>query len=125
MKENKVFIFGAGDNGREIYSKLSHKFKIIGFLDNDLNKTDYRIDSLNILSPNMLNSFEYDFIIIASTYENDIINQLKALKVSENKIIKASSLKSDYYFPWGSIILLIIIFSAISLTLFITILAII
>lgn len=125
MKKNKVFIFGAGTSGREIYSKLSHKFKIIGFLDNDLNKTNYRIDSLNILSPNMLNSFEYDFIIIASTYENDIINQLKALKVGENKIIKASSLNSDYYFPWGSIILLIIIFSTISLTLFITILAII
>ena len=61
-------IFGTGLAFIRRRMQLNYNFiNIIGLLDNNEMKWDNDIDGITIDSPNNINKYEYDFILIASS----------------------------------------------------------
>jgi len=90
----KLLIFGAGSGGNKVTDKLDiNNTKVIGFIDNDKNKIGKKINGIDILMPEDITSCNYDFIIIASIYEQEIYSQLIDLGISKKKIISLYYLK--------------------------------
>ncbi|MDD2509189.1 MAG: FkbM family methyltransferase [Aliarcobacter skirrowii] len=73
----KLVIFGAGDYGRRALKVLKeYGFDVESFYDNDKLKIGKKIDDLIILDPNTISGNQ--IILIASTWSNQIIEQLKS-----------------------------------------------
>jgi CDP-glycerol glycerophosphotransferase (TagB/SpsB family) len=86
---NKVYIFGAGDAGKHVYSVIKDTFNVIAFIDNDINKKGLTLYQKPIHHPTkfLLSNIEYELIIIASEYFPGIYSQLtKQCDVDKNKI---------------------------------------
>ena len=115
VEKQKVVIFGSGSYGKLIYEKLNNYFEFKCFIDNDPDKYIYKIKNLNIYPPEILISMDYDLIIIASSYQDDIISQLNKIGIDSNKVKTASDFKFESYFPWNCVLLL---FSIVALIFF-------
>lgn len=107
FKKPKAVIFGSGSYGRIVYERLNNYFEFKCFIDNDPDKHIYKIKNLSIYPPEILVSIDYDIIIIASSYQDEIISQLNKIGIDSNKVKTASDFKFESYFPWNSILLLI------------------
>ncbi|MBU5441000.1 glycosyltransferase [Paenibacillus sp. MSJ-34] len=78
--ERNIYIWGAGDGGKktkQYYEKLG--VTIDKFIDNDLYKTGSQLDGIEVIHPTSI--FEnggnnIPFIIIGSSYKNEIIEEL-------------------------------------------------
>lgn len=97
----KIIIFGAGSDGLQTYSLIQSlaAFEVIGFADNNANiHNNELIDGLVVYDPNDLYSQEFDWILIASTYHEEIKEGLRnnhALLF--NKIIDEQKVKASLY----------------------------
>lgn len=61
---------------------------ILAFIDNSITKTDKEFWGQKIISPNMINNYDYDAILICSSFEKEIRKQLnEELKIPENYIL--------------------------------------
>ena len=77
----KVWIFGAGRTGENIYRKIQHEVSVQGFLDNDERYWGKTKEGLPIIgNAQALNGRDYDMVIIASS---------TALPVMREQLIKA------------------------------------
>lgn len=86
MKEH-ILIFGTGAGGQHAHKVFNGTHKIIGFLDNNVNKHGTLFQSLPIFAPKSLQNLNFDRIIIASDYYKEINLQLsQELGVSQDKI---------------------------------------
>lgn len=84
----KVMIFGTGDGARRTLDILDlDKVKIISFIDNDPLKQNTFYNGIKVISPEEL-KHNYDFIVIASMYFQEIYSQLIKLGVEKGKIVK-------------------------------------
>lgn len=84
----KIFIFGAGSLGLDLLHFLNNQQVVVsGFYDNDESKWGNYINGLAISNPN--NIQDNDYIIIASTWEQEIVKQLleRGLKPIENFVV--------------------------------------
>jgi len=89
VKKQSIIIFGTGEFGRNIYHMYKEKYEILSFCDNNIAKQTQKIFDIKIISPLELQELNYDKIIIASTYVEDIYSQLtNNLKISPSKIKK-------------------------------------
>lgn len=88
----RVILFGAGDGGLRLKYILGSDFEIVAYVDDDHNKVGKRLEGIKIISPDSIQNFEYDYIIISCRY-GDIIKPKLVDKyhVNKDKII-------DYYF---------------------------
>ena len=82
----KLLIYGTGD----IYQK--HKriidwknVRLEAFIDSW--NFGYRFEEIEVISPQSIVSWEYDYILCASDYENEMRRTLKELHVPDEKII--------------------------------------
>lgn len=83
---NKILIFGAGNNAKNIIKYIDkRKNKILYFVDNDHAKQGKCCWGVEIISPSMIADLEYDYILIASLYWKEIREQLKSLGVNRKK----------------------------------------
>lgn len=82
----EIYIFGASKKGEHAYKTLNaSNLSIRGFLDNDANKWTKQLMNKIIFSPKeILNNLNGEIIVIASQYENEIIEQLKKNGLIEN-----------------------------------------
>lgn len=84
----KVIIFGAGGGGKRIGRWVDHQqAEIIAYADNDLKKKGQTINGVRIIAPGSIRRYEYDYIIIASSFYSEITPQLIGSGVPEEKII--------------------------------------
>lgn len=83
----KVIIFGTGKTAYNVVNNLKEDIEIVAYLDNDKSKIGYK-DSYPVATPHEIEKFEYDYVIIASQYEEEIFQQLKELNIDEKKIIR-------------------------------------
>ncbi|OOM81655.1 hypothetical protein CLPUN_10180 [Clostridium puniceum] len=83
----RVMIFGTGKTAFNVVNSLEKDVKIVAYIDNDKSKVGYK-DSYPVVSPNEIEKFKYDYIIIASQYEEEISEQLKELNIDRNKVIR-------------------------------------
>lgn len=84
-KNKDVYIFGAGNVGKEVLKKAKNygsSWNIKGFLDNDQSKTGTMIDELKVAGVNELPQNVEDHIILICTMQPGIIaNQLHSLGI--------------------------------------------
>lgn len=75
-----IYIFGANTIGKQVYSECTRsKIKVLGFVDNDLNKQKTTLYGLPIFGPSHLCA-NRDVIILASgNYSYDIYKHLESL----------------------------------------------
>lgn len=109
MKKTRVVLFGAGIIGREVFPKLAEHIQVVAFTDNDPAKHGSKISGIDIVSPDMLSTLDYDLILISSSAIADIFNQLIGLGVAEEKIVVLSDAeKGAPEFPWDAVIFLVV-----------------
>lgn len=99
----KILIFGTGSSAEKFIANIDFdKVDILGFIDNDHKKQNTKFMGIKITSPNEIKKFDFDNIIIASQFVDEIIPQLLNLGVPFNKIIPTNfehfcqSLKEEY-----------------------------
>ena len=111
----KVFIFGAGESGKSASLHVYSNCEILGFIDNNSSKWNENFQGKKVYDPSILTSYNYDYVIIASMYEHEILHQLTEQGINSDKIILPGNYTNSKYFPWESVILLLTL-SCISFT---------
>lgn len=87
----KVIVFGTGNLSKLLIQFLDyHNVEIITYLDNDESKWETYINNISVKNPDDLVKINYDFILIASQYNNEIYEQLVKLKVGKDRIFQYS-----------------------------------
>lgn len=81
----RVLVFGTGDYYQR-YKKWLNQVEIPALIDNDSNKQGQIIDGVEVISPNQINKFEYDKILILSFCYKEMKAQLISLGVDEQLI---------------------------------------
>ena len=83
-----IIIFGTGEFGKDAYDyyKVQNNISIIAFCDNDEKKQNTTIFDIKIIHPNSILTLEYDEIVIASSFDDEIYKQLVGMKISDNNI---------------------------------------
>lgn len=97
--KKKAVIIGASKKGMIAYYVYNDQYDIVKFLDNNPNLYDEKIQGIDIQAVNQIVNIEYDVIIIASQYYDEIKIQLKNLNVKDNILVFDYSLegKGDYF----------------------------
>jgi len=88
MREDRkrVLIFGASKGGYFACKTLKGSYEIMGFLDNSETLQGGRLLGKRVFSPSQLESEEFDLIVIASMYCDEIYKQLIDLGIEEDRI---------------------------------------
>lgn len=91
-RKDRVLIFGASSGGIAFYKKHIHLYKIVGFLDNNIQKQGRKLYSTKVFSPKDIKWLDFDRIIISSDYHAEIYIQLtKQYGIDESRIEVFSS----------------------------------
>ncbi|HCU80795.1 MAG TPA: hypothetical protein DGN60_06490 [Chloroflexi bacterium] len=95
FKQIRVMIFGANDDGRELFRLLKPlivigMIDVIAFIDNDSRLIGREIEGKKIIIPEKLRNYKYDLIVVAPIFFVEITRQLIDLGVSEERIIPYS-----------------------------------
>lgn len=85
----KVLIYGAAENGRQVYKNIKSKYEVVGFLDGDPGKKGRVIvdDMLCLGGVEQLEVTTFEKIFIASYFYKDITKLLLDNGVKEEQII--------------------------------------
>lgn len=82
-----VIIFGTGEFAKNIYNQYKNDLNIINFSDNNKDKHNTLFFEKLVVAPKDLTSINFDEIIIASSYSEEIYQQLvEDLNLDKNKI---------------------------------------
>lgn len=92
VNKKDVLVFGTGSLYKLNKEELADRFNIISFIDNNVRSDSNELDGLLIRRPEEIIYFSYDLIIIASSFENEIYEQLLNLHVPTHKIILLRSI---------------------------------
>ena len=104
FSNKKVYMFGTSKIASMIISYLDNNgVKLTGIIDNDPSKQGFSIAGFNVVSPETIKSFDENIIIlIASSYQEEMVKQLKnfgySLETNIIKVIDLPLLMNDYSF---------------------------
>lgn len=100
----KLMLFGTGSFYKSISDRLNfNSFEFLGFLDNDKKKIGSYIGNKIVLNPGDVYKYEYDFILITSSFKQDIKKQLIDMGVDEARIILPETIDAFDCWDFGSI----------------------
>lgn len=86
IKDKKIVIFGAGNNGILLNELLA--YKVSYFIDNSSQKLHQKIGGLLIHSPEKLRTESDEVAVLVSGYQHqDMVHQLKSMKLGNNILI--------------------------------------
>lgn len=80
IKDKKIYLFGAGNMGREALEDSSFNRKIAGITDNDRSRWGEKIGPYTVCSPEILMDTE-DVVLITTQYIYDVIEELEWMNV--------------------------------------------
>lgn len=83
----KIIIFGLGKIYRDNAHLLLSQDRIVAYMDNNKELYGQCIDGVKVVSPMDIADYEYDKVVIMSSYANEIKRQLLHLGVGENRIV--------------------------------------
>ena len=94
-KQMRVMIFGANDDGRDLFRQLKPLMVIgiidvVAFIDNDSRLIGREIEGKKVIVPEQVKNYDYDLIIVAPIFVVEISRQLIDLGVNEDRIIPYS-----------------------------------
>lgn len=95
----KIIVFGVGHELRKMVSRnYFTEYEIIAFCDNDCKKWGQEYEGKKIISPDKINEYSYDKIMITTTlYENEIREQLtKEYDISDSKLETIVIVRNKY-----------------------------
>ena len=77
----KIIIYGAGGTGRKFYNTLMSRndknTKILAFTDGDVVLWSTELFGIKIISPDEINNYDYDKIVVATLYYDEVISKLE------------------------------------------------
>lgn len=80
--------FGAAGGGKRLYQKISEKYHVIAFVDNDRNKWGGELMGVPIYNPDKLKELDFDYLVITSAPGlMTISKQCGELGIEDGKII--------------------------------------
>lgn len=87
----KILLFGAGKCGCDFYQNMRrhpniYTDEIIAFADNNQLLWHHSMEGIDVIDPSELSGKNYDLLVITSTYEKQIKNQLREMGVNPQKI---------------------------------------
>jgi len=83
-----IVIFGSGSTAEKVTENLNSNINILCYLDNNHSKWGSVLNNRSIVSPSKINEYEYDYIVIASQYSNEIYSQLINMNVCKELIFE-------------------------------------
>ncbi len=83
----RIIVFGLGKIYRDNAHLLPSQDKIVAYMDNNKELYGQWIDNVKVVSPMSIADYEYDKVVIMSSYTNEIKQQLLHLGVSEDRIV--------------------------------------
>lgn len=84
----KIYIYGTGSGAIKFYDSIyKDKVEVLGFLDSDKSKEKSIFLGKRVFYPESIRESNYDYIIIASQYGNEINSFLMTLHFDSDKII--------------------------------------
>ncbi len=94
-----IIVFGVGNTGKRFYEYEFDRLndRIVVAVDNNKQLWGKSVDYYKtVVSPDDVNQYEYDYIVIASIYKNSIIEQLKKY-VPDDKVLSIDDYKRAVY----------------------------
>jgi len=83
----KVYIYGTGSGAQKCMESLNSEVKVLGFLDSDANKEGTMFCSRQVSHPTNITNENFDYIILASTFVEEIFDFLVSLSFDSTKIL--------------------------------------
>ncbi|BDB02539.1 chemotaxis protein [Clostridium botulinum] len=83
-----IIIFGTGSTSNFVTQLLNDNVEILAYVDNDSNKWGKYYYNKEIIDPKYINDIKYDFIVIASQFNNEIYNQLLQIGLDGSRILQ-------------------------------------
>ena len=94
-------VFGTGSGWRKIRKIFDYKkLAVEAFVDNDRAKTGKKLNGKRIISPEQMENYQYDYILIASQFYEEITRQLSDMKIPTEKIIPFYKFASLFEYNW-------------------------
>lgn len=87
IKMKKVIIFGAGGLFRAFLPFIKSRYQLVAISDNDKNQHGKLIDGVGIISPSDILNLDFELIIVASMYFDEIHEKLISLGVDNDFIV--------------------------------------
>lgn len=88
--KKNILVFGSGSFFLKYKDKIEAEFHIVAFLDNNQDRIGSEFLNKEIVSPEKYDSYDFDYVIVASSFENEIAEQLINLGIGDGKIILLS-----------------------------------
>ncbi|SHI41690.1 DltD C-terminal region [Clostridium cavendishii DSM 21758] len=83
-----ILVFGTGRSKDFFCSGLKENINILAYVDNDRAKWGEIVDGKIVINPKEIDKYDYDYIVIASQYNEIILNQLIDMGVKEKTIFQ-------------------------------------
>lgn len=84
----KVIIFGTGTSSEVIEEALNNNTTVIAYADNDIKNQGRIKNNIPILNPDFIVDYEFDYILIASQFNEEIYHQLLKIGIKKDKIFQ-------------------------------------
>lgn len=92
----KIIIFGTGASSKLVMSAINEFCEVVAYVDNNVEAWGIK-NGICVNSPSEIKNMQYDFIIIASQYNDEIYNQLISLNVDMQKIMQFYKVFDEQY----------------------------
>ncbi|WP_353846120.1 MULTISPECIES: chemotaxis protein [unclassified Clostridium] len=92
-----MLIFGTGNYSIFVEGMLNSKVKILAYVDNDKNKWNCKKNDKTIISPENIEKYDFDYIVIASQFNEEIYDQLLKMNVNKKKIFQHTKFMDNYW----------------------------
>lgn len=95
-----IVVFGTGKTRQVIESGLNSHVNIVAYLDNDSDRWNKTLNDKKILSPKQIFLLDYDYVVIASQFDESIYMQLLELGINNERIFRFNLF---WIFYWNGI----------------------
>ena len=94
-KKIKVLIFGTGEGSKKALEIIDlEKVHILAYLDNNQSKHGTIYNGIKVEDPLTVNKYDYDYIVIASIFYQEITAQLLRMNIHKSKIVQLYASKT-------------------------------
>jgi len=93
----RVLMFGTGNYSNIVENILRDNVLILAYVDNDTSKWNSKKNGKIIISSELIDQYEFDYIIIGSQFNEEIYMQLSSMNIDKNKIFQYSKFTESYW----------------------------